>query len=522
MSGGARRTTKARCVASDVSPAWRLNDCSPGGAVAASPARVLRRGIFAEAEMRLAVAAAFLLACLCLAAGQAQAGRWGKDYVPNVPVVTQDGKTLNFYDDLIKDKIVVLSFIYTSCKDICPLATSRLGEARDRLGDRVGRDIFFYSISIDPEHDTPQRLKQYADAFHAGPGWLFVTGLPEDIQLIRYKFGDRRPDLGDHRNDVVLGNGATGEWQRENALGDLDHFVGAIKAMEPQWRLEDVTSTPPAAHAPAGKTVHYETGYVMEGRQAGSAMFTKLCAGCHTIGGGDRVGPDLDGLTRRRSRAWISEFLMDPIKMRARQDPIALALAAKYPGVRMPYLKIQESDAADLIAYIDAHAKAPQPKIALERLYALTTQDGSHLTPADLAGQPFAVLFGYSHCPDVCPTTLLDWSNVLDGLGAEAQRFKVLFISVDGQRDTPEALKTYMRSFNPGITALTGSVTTTAAAATLFGAVYAKVEAENGSYTYDHSVKTYVVGSDRYLYTTLELSSEPAARRKVLERLLSE
>ena len=85
----------------------------------------------------------------------AQAGRWGKDYVPNVPVVTQDGKTLNFYDDLIKDKIVVFSFIYTSCKDICPLATARLAEVQDKLGDRIGRDIFFYSISIDPEHDTP-------------------------------------------------------------------------------------------------------------------------------------------------------------------------------------------------------------------------------------------------------------------------------------------------------------------------------------------------------------------------------
>ena len=92
----------------------------------------------------------------------------------------------------------------------------------EKLGDRVGRDIFFYSISIEPERDTPQRLKGYAEAFRAGPGWLFLTGLPEDIKTIRYKFGDRRPALADHRNDVVLGNGRTGEWQRENALGDLE------------------------------------------------------------------------------------------------------------------------------------------------------------------------------------------------------------------------------------------------------------------------------------------------------------
>ena len=285
---------------------------------------------------RLSLASMFVV-ILLVGAGSAQAAGWGRDYVPNVPVVTQDGKTLNFYDDLIKDKIVVLSFIYTSCKDICPLATARLGEARDKLGDRLGRDIFFLSISIEPEHDTPERLKQYADAFHAGPGWTFLTGLPEDIQLIRHKFGDRRPDLGDHRNDVVLGNGATGEWQRENALGDLDHFVGAVKAMHPNWRVEPQDAARQAALGKgASKPVHYESGYVLEGRQAGSAIFAKLCAGCHSIGGGDRVGPDLDGLTLRRSRAWISEFLIDPIKMRARQDPIALALAAKFPGVRMP------------------------------------------------------------------------------------------------------------------------------------------------------------------------------------------
>ena len=100
----------------------------------------------------------------------------GQGYFPNANVVTQDGKTLHFYDDLIKEKVFVISFIYTSCRDICPLATSRLAELQEKLGDSMGRDIFFYSISIDPENDTPSRLKQYADTFGAGPGWLFLTG----------------------------------------------------------------------------------------------------------------------------------------------------------------------------------------------------------------------------------------------------------------------------------------------------------------------------------------------------------
>ena len=475
---------------------------------------------------RLSVASLFAVVSLLVGAASAWAAGWGKDYVPNVPVVTQDGKTLKFYDDLIKDKIVVLSFIYTSCKDICPLATARLGEAQDKLGDRLGRDIFFYSISIEPERDTPQRLKQYAEAFQARPGWLFLTGLPEDIKLIRDKFGDRRPDLIDHRNDVVLGNGATEEWQRENALGDIEHFVGAIRAMDPKWRgevhelaAEDALRAQAPRSTPA-KAVPYDTGYIMEGRQAGSAMFAKLCAGCHTVGRGDRVGPDLDGLTLRRSRAWISEFLMDPIKMRARQDPIALALAAKYPGVRMPFLKVQESDAADLISYIDAHSKAQQPRIALETLYALTTQEGTHLAPADLKGRPFAVVFGYTHCPDVCPTTLLDLSNMLESLGRDAQRLKILFVSVDSERDTPAALKAYMQSFNPGITALTGSPEEIAKAAALFAADYAKSAVENGSFTYDHSTKTYFVTADRNLFGTLDLQTDPRRRQALLTHLL--
>src|SRR5215813_7992389 len=254
-----------------------------------------------ESAMRqLYLAGLLMLAAQNVSAGEAAPRGWGKDYVPNVPVVTQDGKTLRFYDDLVKGKIVVLSFIYTSCKDICPLSTARLGEAQERLGSRVGRDIFFYSISIEPERDTPARLKQYADAFRAGPGWLFLTGLPEDIKAIRQKFGDRRADLVDHRNDVVLGNGKTGEWQRESPLGDIEHFVAAVRAMDTGAPTAAENANPALTPSHPAAAATYEMGFVMEGRQPGSAMFAKLCAGCHTIGRGDRVGPDLDGVSARR------------------------------------------------------------------------------------------------------------------------------------------------------------------------------------------------------------------------------
>jgi protein SCO1 len=275
---------------------------------------------------------------------KAQSGRWNADYLPNLPVVTQDGKTLKFYDDVIKGKIVLISFIYTNCPDICPLTTARLTQVEDQLGDIVGRDIFFVSITVDPERDTPERLKEFATAFGIGPGWLFLTGKSEDIRAINYKLGDRSRRLSDHRNEIVLGNDTTGEWQRDTALGDLNRLVMTIRDMDPKWRDQD--------HTPRDRGAG--NALLPLSQQPGQAMFKKICAPCHTIGVGDRVGPDLRGVTQRRERAWLSSFIREPAKMRAQQDPVAIALAAKYPGVHMPTLRVSEIDATDLIAYIDA------------------------------------------------------------------------------------------------------------------------------------------------------------------------
>ena len=114
---------------------------------------------------------------------------WGTNYFPNVSLVTHEGKTVKFFDDLIKDKVVAINFIFTQCEDTCPLETSRLRQVQKILGDRVGQDVFFYSISIDPDHDTPSVLKKYAQKFHTGPGWLFLTGKEDDITKLRRKLG---------------------------------------------------------------------------------------------------------------------------------------------------------------------------------------------------------------------------------------------------------------------------------------------------------------------------------------------
>jgi cytochrome oxidase Cu insertion factor (SCO1/SenC/PrrC family) len=83
---------------------------------------------------------------------------------------------VHFFDDLIKDKMVMINFIYTSCPDVCPLETARLREGQKILGDRVGKGVFMYSITVDPQRDTPEVFRKYAKKFDAGPGGLFLTG----------------------------------------------------------------------------------------------------------------------------------------------------------------------------------------------------------------------------------------------------------------------------------------------------------------------------------------------------------
>src|SRR5256885_1163151 len=134
------------------------------------------------------IGALLLVAAALSAPGTAFAGSpWGADYFPNVPLVNQDGVVVRFYDDLIKGKAVAVNLIYTHCTASCPLETAKMAQVQKLLGDRVGKDIFFYSISIDPKRDTPETLKAYAQRYHVGPGWQFLTGKMEDIKLVAQK-----------------------------------------------------------------------------------------------------------------------------------------------------------------------------------------------------------------------------------------------------------------------------------------------------------------------------------------------
>ena len=138
---------------------------------------------------------------------------------PNVPLITHTGEKVRFYDDLIRDKTVLVSFFLVECTDgLCPTATANLRKVQDLLGERMGRDIFFYSISLKPKHDTPRILKEYAENFDIKPGWKFLTGKPADIDRIRRAQGfvdwdpARDKDLNLHTAMGRYGNDRLDRW----------------------------------------------------------------------------------------------------------------------------------------------------------------------------------------------------------------------------------------------------------------------------------------------------------------------
>ena len=117
-------------------------------------------------------------------------------FLPNVPLVTHTGETVRFYDDLVQDRIILLNFFVVSCIDgRCPITNGNLRKVQDLLGDRMGKDVFFYSVTLEPERDTVERLREYAeDIFDVRPGWLFLTGERKDIDTLRRAQGFYDPD----------------------------------------------------------------------------------------------------------------------------------------------------------------------------------------------------------------------------------------------------------------------------------------------------------------------------------------
>jgi protein SCO1/2 len=156
-------------------------------------------------------------------------------HLPNVELVTQDSKKVRFYDDLVKDRRVVIQFMFARCKDICPIITHHLVEVQKILKDRVGSDIFFYSITLSPEEDTPRDLKVYAKMHGVGPGWTFLTGKPDDILLLRKSLGffyndpKEDADRNNHSGMLVVGTEPLMRWAMCQGGADPEWIATVIR-----------------------------------------------------------------------------------------------------------------------------------------------------------------------------------------------------------------------------------------------------------------------------------------------------
>ncbi|AYF87672.1 SCO family protein [Pseudomonas sp. JS3066] len=161
--------------------------------------------------------------------------------LPNVLLTNQYGKSVRFYDDLIRGKVVAINMMYTSCAGICPTATANLLQVQRLLGARLGRQVHLYSITLAPELDTPQTLREYAARHGVGPGWWFLTGAPADIERVRFSLGfyDPEPevdrDKNSHSGMLRIGNDRIERWTMAPALGSPEQILGTIDHVDPEF-----------------------------------------------------------------------------------------------------------------------------------------------------------------------------------------------------------------------------------------------------------------------------------------------
>lgn len=168
-------------------------------------------------------------------------------YFPDVVLTTHEGRQVRFYEDLLKDKIVVLNLMYTNCQGACPVITANLARVQKILIEQGKRNVCLYSLTVKPEEDTPERLKAYAEMHNVGPGWQFLTGKPADVELLRSKLGfvDIKPQVDEndkarHSGMVRFGNEPQAWW------------AACQGQANPEWIAREIGFVIPAERAVAG------------------------------------------------------------------------------------------------------------------------------------------------------------------------------------------------------------------------------------------------------------------------------
>lgn len=154
-----------------------------------------------------------------------------ENYFTDVELINQDGEKVRFYSDVLKGKTVVVNAFFTTCTSVCPPMNRSMEKIQEAFGDRVGKDVFLVSITVDPATDTPVRLKEYAAKFHAGKGWTFLTGKKENLDWALYKLGQYVEDKEGHKTVIIIGNEATGLWKKALGMARVEELIQIVESV---------------------------------------------------------------------------------------------------------------------------------------------------------------------------------------------------------------------------------------------------------------------------------------------------
>jgi|SRR5215213_5366380 len=182
------------------------------------------------------VITAAILCLLLLATSKAQEPATtpdspGHKYFTDVELINQNGKKVRFYSDLLQGKVVIINSFFATCQGSCLPLNQNLAKVQEALGDRLGKDVYILSISVDPAVDTPTALNAYAKKLNAKPGWFFLTGTKENVDFALKKIGQFVPDKQDHLNIFIIGNERTGLWKKAFGLAKSEELVKVVESV---------------------------------------------------------------------------------------------------------------------------------------------------------------------------------------------------------------------------------------------------------------------------------------------------
>lgn len=192
--------------------------------------------------VRLVLAGAAVLASAGAAAAGGEAAAAQKDaaaaaeeaargWFTDTVLVDQDGREVRFYSDLLAGKTVVIHSMFTDCTGSCPVMAQKYRAIHEHLGDRIGRDVELIAITVDPEKDTPARLKAHGEKFGAGPGWHLLTGRPENVELVLRRLGQWVEEREAHETIFLVGNDRTKLWKKAFGLAKTEELIAVVDSV---------------------------------------------------------------------------------------------------------------------------------------------------------------------------------------------------------------------------------------------------------------------------------------------------